>query len=132
MHILLIDDDAGVRGAMIRILEGSGHTVCRAASGEAGLRLMRSEKVDLIILDMLLGAGMTGWDVAREKLLDGSIRSIPVIVVSGLPAHEVREGAQVVSNALAGAMLIMTKPINVKELEHAIELLDKSRKTPTP
>ena len=117
---------------MIRILEGSGHTVCWAASGEAGLRLMRSEKVDLIILDMLLGAGMTGWDVAREKLLDGSIRSIPVIVVSGLPAHEVREGAQVVSNALAGAMLIMTKPINVKELEHAIELLDKSRKTPTP
>lgn len=132
MRILVVDDEPNIRSALIKLLEGMGHTTCWAATGEAAMGLMHSEKLDLIILDMLLGRGMSGWDVAREKLLDPRLRQVPLIVISGLAADDVRAGAKVTSDALSGAMLILPKPIDAKQLEQAIEALDKSRKTPTP
>jgi CheY-like chemotaxis protein len=82
---------------------------------------MRSERPDLVVLDIILGPGeMTGWDVAREKLLDPAIRSIPLIVVSGLAADAVREGGRAASDALSGAMLILSKPIDADVLERAV------------
>jgi CheY-like chemotaxis protein len=123
MHILIVEDDHVARTAMERLIESLGHTTCWAASGESAVKSMRTEKPELIILDMLLGEGMSGWDVAREKVLDDKLRSIPLIIVSGVSAVDVRNEARVMTDALAGAMLILSKPVDAAILEHAIASL---------
>lgn len=125
MYVLIVEDDEVHRNVMIRLLEVRGHRVCWAANGESAIQTMRTEKPDVVILDMMLGKGMSGWDVAREKLLDPDIRSIPVIIVSGLDSNEIRERATVVSNALAGTMLILTKPVEIEVLDRALSSLEK-------
>lgn len=128
MYVLVVDDEEVTRAGLIRLVGSMGHTTCWAATGEGALRTMRVEKPDVVILDMLLGRGMSGWDVAREKLLDPDIRHIPVIVVSGLDSGTVRERAMIVSNALSGAMLILSKPVETEVLARALESIEEGKK----
>lgn len=129
MHILIVDDDDNVRRALARLLGSHGHTICWSATGAGGLSLMRSEVVDVIILDMNLGPGeMSGWDVAREKLLDPTIRGIPVIVLSGLTTEQIRHGARASSDALSGTTLLLSKPCDSETLLKALSLIDESRR----
>ena len=123
MHILIIEDNAAARSGLVALLTDRGHTTCWASSGEDGLALMRTERPQLVILDILLGPGMTGWDVAREMMIDERIRPIPLIIVSALSTSEVLAGGQAVSNALAGARFILGKPVDVEVLEHVIAAL---------
>jgi CheY-like chemotaxis protein len=124
MHILIVDDDDGVRRSMIRMLEAEGHTTCWAASGLAALELLRTEAVELLLLDIDLGVGkMSGWDVARKKTEDSRTASIPVIVVSGMAAMDIHEGAT--TNVLAGAILVMGKPVDADLLRRAIASIQK-------
>src|SRR5437762_7182307 len=53
-RILVIDDDAQVRGAVRRVLERAGHTVVDVADGEAGIRAHRERPTDLIITDIFM------------------------------------------------------------------------------
>ena len=127
MRILLVDDDAMVRRAMERVLRARGHEVIWSATGEGALRLMRTEPVDVMILDMNLGPGaMSGWDVAREQRLDPAIRGVPIIVLSGMSPADVRAGAHATEDALAGSILILGKPCDVALLDRALSVLEES------
>lgn len=117
MYILIIEDEEANRHALVRLLEKEGHTTCWAANGEGGLRMMRNEKPDLVLLDMMM-PGMTGWDVARERLADPELRKIPVIILSGLGADEIHQQGKV--NVLTGIALIMGKPFETEVLLNAI------------
>lgn len=131
MHILIVDDEELTRRALSRLLRDYGHTTCWAATGAGALSLMRTEKVDVLILDINLGEGqMSGWDVAREKLLDPTIRGIPVIVLTGMSAEEVREGAIATSNALSGTTVIIGKPADVEVLMKTLEFIADKAKDP--
>ena len=125
MYILIIEDEEANRGALVKILEKEGHTTCWAANGVGGLRMMRSEKPDLVLLDMMM-PGMTGWDVARERLADPELRKIPVIILSGLGAEEIHRQGQV--NVLTGIALIMGKPFDTPALLSAINHLGELKK----
>jgi CheY-like chemotaxis protein len=80
MNILCIDDDE--LGLKIRklMLEQEGHTVLTAASGEAGLRLLRESSVDVVILDYNM-PGLDGAQVAR--IIKEISPNLPVIMLSG-------------------------------------------------
>jgi len=52
--ILLIDDMKGVRRAVSAVLKRAGHTVTEADDGGVGLELLRSQRFDLVITDMLM------------------------------------------------------------------------------
>lgn len=128
MYILVVEDDASARMALIRLLEGLGHRTCFAASGERALQHMRIEKPDLVLLDMVLeGSTMSGWDVAREKLLDPDIRAIPCVIVTGLAPDDVRDRANVVASALSGTMLIVPKPVNIDVLRRIIDMVGEGK-----
>ena len=53
-QILLIDDMKGVRRAVSAVLKRAGHTIVEAGDGGAGLELLKSQKFDLVITDMLM------------------------------------------------------------------------------
>lgn len=120
MEVLVVEDDPLQRGAIVQALENMGHHVCWAETGEGALELLRTEPVDVVLLDLDLGPGIDGWEVARRKLATPKVAHVPVIVVTGRPLGEVHEQAK---NPLAGAMLVLGKPTDLVLLERALDLV---------
>ena len=77
-RILVIDDDAGVRESMARMLRGAGYTVLVAASGEEGFDLARGDAFDVILSDMRM-PGLSGLDVLR-KLRDVNVDACFIVM----------------------------------------------------
>ena len=79
--ILLAEDDRFLRRACETALTRRGLTVLAAADGEQALALIRSERPDLVLLDLLMPK-KTGIEVLRELKADEAIRDIPVLILS--------------------------------------------------
>lgn len=78
--ILVIDDDEmNLRMAEKSLVKG-GFAVRLADSGEAGLRLLEQETVDLVLLDMEM-PGMNGMETLR-RIRDGETRALPIAILS--------------------------------------------------
>ncbi len=93
-HVLLIEDDPGIRTAVIRSLTVRGHAVDAATTGLDGLQMMLTQEPDVVILDLGLP------DVSGERLLGMSraVTQTPVIVATardgeGLIVRRLAEGA---------------------------------------
>ncbi len=80
-RILLVEDDRFLRRACEASLRQRGHTVTTAADGEEGLRLARSERPDMVLLDMLMPK-LSGLDVLRALRGDEATRALPVVILS--------------------------------------------------
>jgi DNA-binding response OmpR family regulator len=79
--ILSIDDEPEASEIRKLLLESEGYQVLLAQTGEDGLRLFQSQRVDLVVVDYWM-RGMNGLAVAREiKRLN---LAVPIIVLSGL------------------------------------------------
>lgn len=114
--ILIIDDDAAVGNLEQEVLERSGYSVIRAYSGTEALLILKDNRPDLILLDLML-PGLSG-----EELL-AKINDIPVIVVSAKSAMQDK-----VDILLGGATDYLTKPFDTKELTArvAVRLRERS------
>ena len=77
-RILVIDDDAGVRESMARMLRSAGYTVLVAASGEEGFDLARGDAFDVILSDMRM-PGLSGLDVLK-KLRDVNVDACFIVM----------------------------------------------------
>jgi len=79
--ILCIDDE--VAGLKVRrlLLESAGHRVLEAPNGQDGIKIFRSQPVDLVILDYWM-PGMRGTDVAGE--LKRINPAVPIVILSAL------------------------------------------------
>jgi len=82
-RILLAEDDRFLRKAAEATLRGRGFTVLTAVDGEEALRLARSDRPDLILLDLIMPK-LQGFEVLRSLKTDETTASIPVIVLSNL------------------------------------------------
>ncbi|MBL0350025.1 MAG: response regulator [Elusimicrobia bacterium] len=81
--ILLAEDDAGTREIAKIVLERSGHTVLEAPSGTEALAVLKREKVDLLLLDIML-PGLDGHSLLLLLADDGRLNALPVMVLSAL------------------------------------------------
>ena len=77
-RILVIDDDAGVRESMARMLGSAGYTVLVAASGEEGFDLARGDAFDVILSDMRM-PGLSGLDILK-KLRDVNVDACFIVM----------------------------------------------------
>jgi two-component system KDP operon response regulator KdpE len=106
-RILVVDDDPQIRRVMKVTLTGQGYEVDDARSGEAALEKIRSERFDLMLLDMNM-PGMTGLDVCREVRAHSDM----AIIVLTVRDSE----ADTVAALDAGADDYVTKPFKPSEL----------------
>lgn len=79
--ILIVEDDTALRGILAEKISRSGYRVAEAGNGVEALELMRGQKPDLVLLDILMPQ-KDGMEVLEEKKKDASIAAIPVIVIS--------------------------------------------------
>ena len=110
--ILLVEDNEMNRDMLSRRLERRGHTVILAMDGEQGVSLARSEKPDLILMDMSLPV-LDGWEATRQLKSTLETKCITIIA---LTAHAMPSDEQKAREA--GCDDFDTKPI---ELERLIE-----------
>ena len=82
--ILVVDDEAPIRDILEKAFSRIGYSVRSAASGEEALEIIRQNKPDLIILDIMMPK-QSGIKMYRELKRAESWKDIPVIVCSGLP-----------------------------------------------
>jgi CheY-like chemotaxis protein len=108
--VLVVEDDAGIRGYLVEILEQHGYDVVAAASGEEALQRLAGRKARLAVLDVGL-PGMDGFAVAEQLGPD-----TPVIVVTGDPLR-----AKVRAFGRTPAPTILAKPLNPDLFEAAVQ-----------
>ena len=81
--ILFIEDESALQKAVTGILADEGYNVLSALDGAIGLALIKKEKPDLVLLDLVLPK-MDGFEVLTEVRKDPSVKSTPVIILSNL------------------------------------------------
>src|SRR5574337_848888 len=80
--ILVVDDSPTIRAVLGKMLAQNRHVVLKAADGESALELARTERPDLIFLDIVM-PGMSGFAVLRALRHDLLTRDIPIVMISG-------------------------------------------------
>jgi DNA-binding response OmpR family regulator len=96
-HILVVDDDHDVRNYLTLVLESKGYQVSAVETGQEALVKIKSARIDLVVLDVLLPDG-TGLDFCRQiKELNPALQ-VPVVMLSSIGdetivQHAVRRGA---------------------------------------
>ncbi len=115
--ILLVEDNEMNRDMLARRLEKRGYTVVIAVDGQSGVNLARSEKPDLILMDMSLPI-IDGWEASRQLKADASVATIPIIALTAHAMAEDREKA-----LAAGCNEYETKPVDLASLLAKIEVL---------
>jgi CheY-like chemotaxis protein len=82
--ILVVDDDVEIIETLKIILESKGYGVVAAGNGADGLKKARSEKPDLILLDVMMAHDREGFEVAQKLKQEADTRHIPVIIITGI------------------------------------------------
>ena len=82
--ILIIDDDPDIVESMKVVLESKHYQVAVAESGAEGLKRVSIEKPDLIILDVMMEKGDTGFEVSRELKKNQNYKSIPILMLTAI------------------------------------------------
>ena len=113
LSILVVDDDAPLRDMLARSFTREGHTVTAVGDGQAALEATAAAPFDIILLDVALGPGLAGHDVARE--LRNRRNVVPIIMLTALDSE-----ADIVLGLEAGADDYVTKPFGLGELRSRI------------
>lgn len=108
--ILIVDDEANIRELIGFNLKNEGYTIVTAGDGITALKVIREEKPELILLDLML-PGLNGFEVCKEVRKDRELSSTPIIILSAKDA----EFDKVLGLEL-GADDYITKPFSVREL----------------
>jgi CheY-like chemotaxis protein len=123
-RVLVLDDDPLIQATLPLLLREHGHEVLTATNGKLGLRLLQTERVDLILTDILMPEA-DGIEVVRAVVKDHP--TIALVAMSGgssrLPGTDA-----VQLTRLLGAHAVLVKPFGEAELVEAIRMaLEKVR-----
>jgi DNA-binding response OmpR family regulator len=114
LKILVVDDEAELRTLLERSFTREGHEVVAVADGEQALDQVAGENgFDIVLLDVALGPGPSGYDVARELRARRNV--VPIIMLTALDSE-----ADAVQGLEAGADDYVTKPFGLAELRSRI------------
>ena len=115
-RILVIEDEAEMIDLTRIVLEREGYEVLGAVGGARGLEMIRQEKPDLILLDLMM-PDIGGWEVYRQVKADQELAQIPVIVVTA----KAQSIDKVLGLQVAKVDDYITKPFGPKELLESID-----------
>ncbi len=121
MRILLIQEDKLLRELLNQKLTNHSYRVDVACNGEDGLRAVRLNAPDLIILEMMM-LGKNGFEIMQELKEDEDLKNIPVIIVFNSGQSEELNKAKKIG--VAG--WILKTELNLSELIKEIKKIEES------
>jgi DNA-binding response OmpR family regulator len=113
-HVLVVDDDADIRGLLRELLERQGYQVTEAANGREGLRALYASPPDVVLLDVSMPE-LDGWETL-ERIRD--VSEVPVAMLTARAAE-----LEKVRGLKAGADDYITKPFGRQEVLARIEAM---------
>ncbi|MEL7436634.1 MAG: response regulator, partial [Chloroflexota bacterium] len=115
VHILVVEDDDGIRQIIVDVLEMASYTVAETTNGAEALAIVGSFKPDLIISDVNMPV-MDGFELLLHLRTDSKTRSIPCIFLTAkVEKQDYRYGMSI------GADDYLTKPFTAPELLSAVQ-----------
>lgn len=112
INILIIEDEQGISKIIKSYLEKEGYNVFQAFDGKEGLDFFENEKIDLILLDLMIPK-ISGEDLIKEIR---NKSNVPVIMVTAKVSEE-----NIINGLKLGADDYVTKPFSPKELMQRIK-----------
>lgn len=109
--VLIIEDEAEIRNFACRVLELEGYRILQAEDGEEGMRLVRGDRVSLVLLDLRL-PGHDGWVVLEQIMAEPKLSAIPVVVFTASAGVSQRDRA-----LSMGAIDYLVKPLSAARLK---------------
>jgi len=106
----VVEDQEGLRGGLCGLLRGSGYEMLEAADGQAGVDKAKTEKPDLILMDIQMPI-MDGYEATRQIKADPNRKSIPIVAVSSFAMKGDEEKARA-----SGCDHYVTKPYSPMQL----------------
>ena len=115
-HIVYVEDEPEMIDLVRLILESKGYIVTGASGGRNGINLIKSQKPDLVLLDLMM-PDLDGWDVYQLLKSDSSTDDIPVIVVTA----KAQAIDKVLGLHIAKVNDYISKPFSPQELIQSVE-----------
>ena len=120
--IVCVEDEPDMIDLVKLILERQNFEVIGAMGGKEGIELIRQEKPDLVLLDLMM-PDMDGWEVYRQVRADYRLKDIPIIVVTA----KAQSIDKVLGLHIAKVEDYVTKPFGPQELLWSIEKVLKNK-----
>ncbi len=121
-RVLVVDDDQQIVRLVRSYLEQAGMIVMMAYDGETAMHMIKKERPDLVILDLML-PGHNGWSITRWLRADAHLADIPVLMLTAKV-----EDTDKISGLELGADDYLTKPFNPLEVVARVKaILRRSR-----
>jgi CheY-like chemotaxis protein len=111
-HVLVVDDDPGVRQVLVDFLEALGHEVTEAENGTGALALAARSRPDAVCLDLWMD-GMSGLEVLDHLTRDHP--GLPVVIVTADPLTDTIAEARA-----RGAFDYLLKPFEMSDLQRIL------------
>jgi len=86
VKVLIIDDEKGILKMYSEYLQTGGIEALQATDGQAGIKIAKEQKPDVIFLDIIMPR-YNGLDVLKDLKADPEIKQIPVFLLTNLPAE---------------------------------------------
>jgi two-component system alkaline phosphatase synthesis response regulator PhoP len=109
-RVLVVDDDKEIVRILRAYLEKAGYNVLTAHDGETALHVIRSDRPDLVVLDLML-PDWDGWDITRIVRADPGLSSLPIVMLTARV-----EGDDKILGLDIGADDYIPKPFNPHEV----------------
>ena len=116
-HVLLIEDEPHIAEAIRFILNRDGWTVASHDQGADALAVVRAERPDVLILDVML-PGRSGYDILRDLRAEPETAELPVLMLTARGQERDRDMATMV-----GASRFMAKPFSNAEVLASVRAL---------
>lgn len=116
-RVMVVDDSPTDKAWMKQALSSAGHAVLEAGSGQDALDLVRSQRPDCVVMDLVM-PGINGFEATRTLNRDPATAKIPVIVVSSKSQDSDRQWA-----LRQGARAYLVKPVKAADLLSQIHVL---------
>lgn len=84
VKIMVVDDDPGIRDSLQTILSSRRFNVITAADRTEGMDKIKTEKPDLLILDIMMSSWLDGLDMSKTLKKDPQFRDMPILMLTGV------------------------------------------------
>jgi PAS domain S-box-containing protein len=111
--ILAVEDNEGLRRVVVRQLKDLGYRVLEVQDGNAAMKILASEPVDLLFTDIMMPGGMSGYDLARDAVARWPL--LKVLLTSGFPETKLNGNGRPPTK-----MHLLTKPYRKDDLARAL------------